>query len=132
MKTIAPNKQNTIKETKRPRHKPALMFNFLISSMLFLYFNKANTSFVNDFTLEIPVKFSSIITLEFAASSCARLDSLRIKRPKKTAIIAITGTVASIISDNFQDKNAKNIIPPTTITICLKNSAMVVRKVSCI
>ena len=40
--------------------------------------------------------------------------------------MAITGTVANMIKDNFQEMKNKKAMPPTTIMICLKNSAIVV------
>ena len=131
MKTMAPNKQKIMKETNNPRQTPLLMFKLRISSIALLYFPRIKYSLVNDFTFEIPINDSSIMELDAAAWSCAFLESLRINRPKTTAIIAMTGTVASMIKASFHERKTKNAIPPITITICLKNSAIVVRIVSC-
>ena len=86
---------------------------------------------MNDLTFEIPINASSTIELDSAEKSCACFDNFLINRPKNTAIIAITGTVATIINANFQEINNNKMIDPIIVMTCLKNSAMVVRKVSC-
>src|SRR5574343_17732 len=115
--TIAPNKQKMMKETNNPLQTPLFTFKLRISSMFLPYLPNKKTSLVNDFTFEIPINDSSIIEFDSAAWSCAFLDNLRMKRPKNTATIAITGTVASIINANFHEKTKMNAIPPTMITI---------------
>ena len=111
-----------IKEMNNPLHIPLLTFNVLISSIDFWYFPSINRSFVKDFTFEIPIKASSTIETDSAEKSCACLDSFFMNRPKKTATIAITGTVATIINANFQEIKTNKIIDPTTVTIWRKNS----------
>ena len=70
--------------------------------------------------------------LDSAAKSWACLLSFRINLPKTTASNAIIGTVESIIKASFHEIKNKKATPPNMIMICLKNSAIVVRKVSCI
>ena len=42
----------------------------------------------------------------------------------------MTGTVASMIKESFQEMKKRKAIPPKTMIIWRKNSAMVVRKTS--
>ena len=45
------------------------------------------------------------------------------KRPKSTAMIATTGTVANMINESFQDKYTRMITPPTMMSLHVHQAA---------
>mgnify|MGYP004193751273 CR=1 FL=1 len=100
-----------IKAANSPLHIAPFIPSFLMLFIAISNFLFSKLSFTKVFTFLIPDSASRSTLLDRAEASCAFFESFFINLPKITAEIAITGTIASITRDSFQEIKAINEIP---------------------